>query len=138
MENLHIEVEQCRSIFKCNNYPVDITDQCIKKFLDKLYVSKQIAPTVPKKELFIVLTFLGNVSMKLRTCLYKSVSKTLPQYNMKVIFQLKIDWVICLNLKTRFPYIIAPILFTHFSVVTAILCVVTKLNVILKLELVSM
>ena len=36
MENFHIEVEHLRSIFKCNNYPMNIIDQYIKKFLDKL------------------------------------------------------------------------------------------------------
>ena len=41
MENFHIEVELLRSIFKCNNYPVNIIDQCIKKFFDKFYVPKQ-------------------------------------------------------------------------------------------------
>ena len=40
MENFHIDVELLRSIFKCNNYPVNIIDQCIKKFFDKLYVPK--------------------------------------------------------------------------------------------------
>ena len=45
MENFHIEVEHLRRIFKCNNYPVNIIDQCIKKFLGKLYVAKQIVPT---------------------------------------------------------------------------------------------
>ena len=44
MGNFHIEVELLRSIFKCNNYPVNIIDQCIKKFFDKLYVPKQIVP----------------------------------------------------------------------------------------------
>ena len=34
MENFQIEIEHLRSIFKCNNYPVNITDQCIKKVLD--------------------------------------------------------------------------------------------------------
>ena len=38
MENFHIEVEHLRSIFKCNNNPLNIIDQCIKKFLDKLHV----------------------------------------------------------------------------------------------------
>ena len=38
MENVHIEVELLRSIFKCNNYHVNIIDQCIKKFFGKLYV----------------------------------------------------------------------------------------------------
>ena len=31
-EDFHIEVELLRSIFKCKNYPVNIIDQCIKKF----------------------------------------------------------------------------------------------------------
>ena len=30
MENFHLEVEHLRSIFKCNSYPVNIIDQCIK------------------------------------------------------------------------------------------------------------
>ena len=86
MENFHIEVKLLGSIFKCNNYPVNITDQCIKKFLDKLYVPKQI---VPKRELLVVLPFLGKFSLNLRKRLYKSVSKSLPQCNIKVIFQSK-------------------------------------------------
>ena len=66
MENFHIKVELLRSIFKCNNYPVNIIDQCIKKFFDKLYVPKQIVPTVPKKELLVVLPYLGTFSLNLR------------------------------------------------------------------------
>ena len=89
MENFHIEVELLRSIFKCNNYPVNIIDQCIKKFFDKFYVPKQIVPTVPKKELLVVLPYLGTFSLNLRKRLYKSVSKSLPQCNIKVIFQSK-------------------------------------------------
>ena len=51
MENVHIEVELLRSIFKCNNYHVNIIDQCIKKFFGKLYVPEQIVSTVtaPKR-----------------------------------------------------------------------------------------
>ena len=89
MENFHIEVEHLRSILKCNNYPVNIIDQCIKKFLDKLYVPKQIVLTVPKRELLVVLPFLGTFSLNLRKRLYKSVSKSLPQCDIKVIFQSK-------------------------------------------------
>ena len=91
MENFHIEVEHLRSILKCNNYPVNIIDQCIKKFLDKLYVPKQIVLTVPKRELLVVLPFLGTFSLNLRKCSYKSVSKPLPQCNIFVIFHSKID-----------------------------------------------
>ena len=89
MENIHIEVEPLRSISKCNNYPVNIIDQCIKTFFDKLYVPKQIVSAVPKKELLVVLPYLGTFSLNLRKRLYKSVSKSLPQCNVKVIFQSK-------------------------------------------------
>ena len=44
MENFHIEVEHLISIL------INIIDQCIKKFLDKLYIPKQIVLTVPKRE----------------------------------------------------------------------------------------
>ena len=62
MQNFHIEV---RSIFKSNNYPVNIIDQCIKKFLNKLQVSKQIVLSVPKRELLFVLPFLRKFSLNL-------------------------------------------------------------------------
>ena len=62
MEHFHEEVKHLSNILKCNNYSVNITDQCIKKFLDKLYVPKQIIPAVPKRELLVVLLFLGTFS----------------------------------------------------------------------------
>ena len=60
-----------------------------QKFLNKLYVRKQIVATVPKTELLVVLPFLGTVSLNLRKRLYKSGSQSLPQCNIKVIFQSK-------------------------------------------------
>ena len=80
-------MEHLRSIFKCNNYPVNIIDQCIKKFLEKLYVPQQIVPTVPKRELLVFIPLLGIFSLNLRKSFWKLVSKSLPQCNLKVIFQ---------------------------------------------------
>ena len=66
MENFYIEVELLRSIFKYNNFLVNITDQCIKKLLDKLHVPKQIVPTVPERKLLVGLPYLGTFSLNLR------------------------------------------------------------------------
>ena len=79
VERRTIGVELLRSIFNCNNYPVNIIDRCIKKFLGKLYVPKQIVPTAPKKELLVVLPYFGAFSLNLRKRLHKSVRKLLPQ-----------------------------------------------------------
>ena len=45
--------------------------------------------TVPKKDILIVLPFLGQFSLNLRSRLYNWFNKTLPQCNIKVIFQSK-------------------------------------------------
>ena len=89
MENLHIEVELLRSNLKCNDYFVNIINQCIKKFLDNLYVPKQILPEVPKRELLVVLPYLGTFSLNLRKLLYRLVSNSLLKYNIKVIFSVQ-------------------------------------------------
>ena len=89
MENFHVEVELLATVFKCNNYSVNIIDRSIKKVLDKLYVPRQIVLTVPKKKLLVVLPYLGTFYLNLRKCLYKLVSKSLPQCNIKVNFQSK-------------------------------------------------
>ena len=60
-----------------------------KRFLDKLYVPKQIVSTVPKMELLVVLPVLGTFSLNLRKRLHKLVNKSLPQCSIKVIFQSK-------------------------------------------------
>ena len=66
MENFYIEVELLRSIFEYNNFPVNITDQCIKKLLDKLHVPKEIVLTVPERKLLVALPYLGTFSLNLR------------------------------------------------------------------------
>ena len=45
--------------------------------MDKLYVSKQIVPVVPKKGLLIDLLYFGKFLMDLSIRLYKSVSKAI-------------------------------------------------------------
>ena len=74
-------------ILKNNSYPLGIIEQSIRCFLNKPHFPKKVIPAVPKKELFIVLPYLGtlssNLKRKLRTCFKYS----LPQCNIKVILK---------------------------------------------------
>ena len=54
-----------------------------------MYVPKQIVPTVPERVLLVVLPYLGTFSLNLRQRLYKLVSNSLLQCNIKNIFQSK-------------------------------------------------
>ena len=89
MQSFHLEVEQLPQIFQCNNYPVGLIGQCIKNSLNKIYVPKRILITVPKKDVLIVLPFLGQFSSNLKSKLYNCFNKTLPQCNVTPIFQSK-------------------------------------------------
>ena len=90
MQSFHLEVEQLRQIFKCNNYPIGLIDHCFKTFLNRIYVPKRILTTVPKKYILIFLSFLVQFSVNLRSRLYNCFKKkTLPQCTIKVIFQSK-------------------------------------------------
>ena len=55
----------------------------------RIYVPKRILITVPKKDVLIVPRFLGQFSLNLRSRLYNCFNKTLPQCNIRVIFQSK-------------------------------------------------
>ena len=60
----------------------------MKYFLNEPYVPKKGIPSVPKKESFLALPYLGtipsNLKQKFRTC-FKNLS---PQCNIKIILKL--------------------------------------------------
>ena len=66
-ENFHWEIETLKSILKRSSYPHNLVNHCIKKFLNKLLVHRDLNFTVPKRELICVLPYLGKASLDLRT-----------------------------------------------------------------------
>ena len=81
--SFHLEVENLREILKKNSYPSGIIEQFIRSFLNKLHVPKKVIPTVPKRELFIVLPYLGTLSFNLKQKLRACFKNSLPQCNTK-------------------------------------------------------
>ena len=54
MQSSHLEVDQYRQIFKCNNYPVTLINQCVKTFLNKIFVPPRTLITVSKNTLIVL------------------------------------------------------------------------------------
>ena len=50
-----------------NGYPKSLVNFCIKKYLDKVFMEKEVVLKASKKELICILHFLGKKSMQLRT-----------------------------------------------------------------------
>ena len=68
MQSFHLEVNHLWQIFRCNNYPATLIYQYIKTFLTKIFVPIcRVLVTVPKKGILLVLPFLGQFSLNLRS-----------------------------------------------------------------------
>ena len=64
-------------------------NHCIEKFLNKLFVQRELNFTVLKRELICVLQYLRKASRDLRTKLRRTIEKNLPFSKLKIIFRYK-------------------------------------------------
>ena len=86
-ELFHREIDKLKTIFKSNGYPTRFADPCMKKYLDNVFVRKEVVLKTSKKELICVVPFIGNKSLQLRTCLVNSTENNLKLCKLKDIFQ---------------------------------------------------
>ena len=82
----HTEVIHLKEILRKNAFPIKLVGNCIKNFLNKKFLNTPVTLTGKKKELFIVLPYLGNFSLALKTRVQNSINKNLPSCKIKVIF----------------------------------------------------
>ena len=101
--SLHDEVEKLKKIFKNNGYPMKFVDRCILKFFNKIYEKRVPVHTVPKKEVMIVLPFLGTSSFEVKKKLDETYRKLLPFCKLKVVFKTACRMSSFFSYKDKFP-----------------------------------
>ena len=84
------EINILKSILYKNSYPSDFVDKCIKTFLDRVLPRKILLSKVPKKDLMIVLPYLGKLSLQIRTRINRVMKNKLPHCNFRIVFQSKL------------------------------------------------
>ena len=85
-KTFHFEINHLKTIVIKNNYPLNFIDSCIKSLLNKLYTPKVVVPNVPKRNVFVKLSFLGSTSFQIRKKLQKLFSDKLTSCNLKIVF----------------------------------------------------
>ena len=58
-ERFHNEVVKLQGIMVNNGYPVKVFDKCVNKFLMRLFTQKPTVLTAERKEISLVLPYLG-------------------------------------------------------------------------------
>ena len=79
----HHEVDKLKKILSKNAYPQKFIDKCIQKFLNNMFIQRLQIPTVPKKELIIILPSLGKIFQIVKTRLTKTM-RVISQTNNRL------------------------------------------------------
>ena len=82
-----IEIEKLKEILLSNRCSNKFIDRCISKFMNKLCIKKPPMLTVPKKQLYLVLPFMGKMSALVKSGLARSLHKRLPFCKVRVVFK---------------------------------------------------
>ena len=99
----HHEIDILKGILHKNSYPRDFVDKCIKEFLDRVLTRKVVVSTVPKKDLMIVLPYLGKPSLQIRTRINPVIRNKLPHCNLRIVFQTKCKLINFFTFKDKIP-----------------------------------
>ena len=100
----HSEVCHLKETLKKNPFPLKLIDSCIKNFLNKRLTEKPVTLTAEKKDLVIVLPFIGKLSLDLSRRLRNSISKNLPFCKIRVIFKSSTCISNFFQFKDKMPY----------------------------------
>ena len=102
-QSLHEEIEKLKMIFSKNGYPSKLVDKCIFTFFNKQFEERRVVHTVPKKELLLVLPFLGTNSWKSKNELIRSFRKIVPFVNLRIFYKTTRRLSSCFPFKDKFP-----------------------------------
>ena len=74
-----------------------------KKFLDRSLTLKIVVSTVAKKELMIVLSYMGKLSLQIRIRINRVMKNKLSHCNFRIAFQVKCKLINFFTFKDKIP-----------------------------------
>ena len=99
----HLELVKLTDVFKNNSYPENFINNSFKVFLDNKYRIQEKVITVPQKTLFLVLRYLGPLSLQTRTKLRKSLKGILNSSKLQIVFKSQNKLAKAFHFKDRIP-----------------------------------
>ena len=85
---LHNEIKYLKTIWQKNSFPLLFSDNCIKNFLDKLFITRKSSNTISdEKEIFICLEFLGKISLQSKKELIDIFRTCRKKMKLNVLFR---------------------------------------------------
>ena len=87
MSKFQFEIEKLKEMLLSNRYSNKFIDKCISQFMNKLYITKSVMLAVNKKQLHLVLPFMGKLSSLVKFGLTRSLHKRLLFVRLKLFLR---------------------------------------------------
>ena len=103
VKKFHEQVEFTKNTLRMNSYPDGVLKSCIQTFMRKLVRPKVAVHTVAKKEVLLVLPYLGHVSVCLREKLHVLFSSSFPYCKLRLVFRSNLRLRSLFSFKDKLP-----------------------------------
>ena len=87
MRRFYQEICKIKDIFIKIGYSERFLDKSVKTFLNKVFIPKRRIQTAEKKQVTVVLPYMGMISAELKVKLQKIFKQLLPASDLRVIFK---------------------------------------------------
>ena len=101
------EIDFLRSYFFQNKFPLSVLNRVFRESLCSLYNCKPPVITVPKRDVFLKIPFLGVQSFRIKRRLKSVIEHFYPQVNARIIFQSSNSIQNFFKFKDRIPFSLA-------------------------------
>ena len=81
------ELSFFKQVFLKTGYPLSFIVNCFKKIVDKLFIKRPQLITFEKKNLFLSLSYLSEISLQTRTKLRKSLKSMVNSCKLQIVFK---------------------------------------------------
>ena len=102
----HLEVIKLTTILRKNAYPLHFIEDCVRAFLNKKYEKLPIITTVPRKDVHIVLPYLGRYSMIIRRNLQSLFKQHLCHCKLNIVFKTSTRVSHYFRFKDKYPSVL--------------------------------
>ena len=107
MPKFHQEICKIKDIFIKNGYSERFLGKCVKTFLCKIFIPKRIIQTAEKKQVTIVLHYMGLILAKIKVKLHKTFKQLLLAYDLRVIFKVSLCMKSYFNFKDKITFLVS-------------------------------
>ena len=102
-KTFHFEIDYLKTILMKNNYPLNFIDSCIKSFPNNSYTPKVIVQNVPKRNVFLKLSFSRSTLFQIQKKLQKFFNDKLTPCNLKITFMSPVRFKSFFTFKDKLP-----------------------------------